>query len=34
MYLKALAGYKKVVGPNYPRYYSLREIFQALNNIT
>jgi hypothetical protein len=25
MYLKALAGYEKVVGPNHPKSYSLRE---------
>jgi hypothetical protein len=33
MYSKALVGYKKVIGPNYPKYQSQREILQVLNTI-
>jgi hypothetical protein len=33
MYSKALAGYKTVVGPDYPRCQSLREILQALDTV-
>jgi hypothetical protein len=31
MYLKALTGYEKVVGPNHPRCQSLQEIIQDLD---
>jgi Tetratricopeptide repeat len=32
MYLKALARYKKVFGPNHPKSYSLRDSVRALDN--
>jgi hypothetical protein len=31
MYLKALTGYEKVVGPNHPKSHSLQESLQALD---
>ena len=33
MYSKALAGYEKVVGPDHPDSYRLREILQALDTV-
>jgi hypothetical protein len=34
MYSKALAGYKKVVGPEHPKCQSLQEILQNLETVT
>jgi hypothetical protein len=34
MYLKALAGYEKVVGPEHPECQNLQEILQDLETIT
>jgi Tetratricopeptide repeat len=31
MYERALRGYEKVVGPNHPKSYSLRESIRALD---